>query len=157
MKLMRLLLALMLAGFSARAASIEGDVTLPYIKPKSRGASFTVDFGTTVKAACAWRVGEYYGWETLLASATVKNAGDKSLWVQCCVAFYDKDRKLVATAAQALTDRDGLKPGKPRRLPLCRIILPRDKYKDIVFYQATLYETDTPPLPKKGSILLEDP
>jgi len=157
MKLIRFLLASMLAIFSAQAASIEGDVTLPYTKPKTRGTPFTVEFGSVVKAACAWQVGEYFGWETVFAAATVKNTGAKPVWVQYCVAFFDKDKNLVAAADRALTDREGLKPGKSKRLPLCRIILPRDRYKDIVSYQATLYETDTPPLPKRDSILLEDP
>jgi hypothetical protein len=73
------------------------------------------------------------------------------------VAFYDKDRKLVGAAAQAFTTRRGLKPGASRTLGPCRIILPKDKYKDIVSFQAVINETGTPPSKKKESLLLEDP
>jgi hypothetical protein len=38
-----------------------------------------------------------------------------------------------------------LKPGESTQLGSCLIHLPKDKYKDIVSYQAVIYETDKPP------------
>jgi hypothetical protein len=35
--------------------------------------------------------------------------------------------------------------------------LAKDRYRDIVSYQAVIYETDKPLLKTKDSILLEDP
>ena len=157
MKSIAALMTWLLLAVSVLAASSEGEVTLPYTSPKAKPAPYRVEFGGIVKASCAWQVGEYYGWQTIFGGAVVKNTGSKPMWVQYCVAFYDRDKKLVGTASQSVPVREGLPPGKSKRLTLCRIILPRDRYKDITSYQATLYEIDTPPLARKGSILLEDP
>ena len=39
---------------------------------------------------------------------------------------------------------EGLKPGEKTQLASCLITLPKDKYKEIKFYQAILYESDLP-------------
>ena len=78
------------------------------------------------------------------------------MWVQCSIAFYDTNKNLVGTAAQAFLPRRGLKP-RQHKLGTCRIVLPRDKYRDIVSYQAAISEIASPPSKQKEPILLEDP
>ncbi len=92
-----------------------------------------------------------------MVQVTITNTGSKPMWGQCYIAFYDRDKNVVGTAAQAFVSRRDLKPKTSRTLPLHRIILPREKYRDIVSYQAVLQETNAPPLEKKDSILLEEP
>jgi len=40
---------------------------------------------------------------------------------------------------------DGLKSGEETILGSCLVHLPKDKYKEIVSYQAIIYETDVAP------------
>jgi hypothetical protein len=157
MKLMFYVLASMLLTLSARAASIEGVMTLPYGLSDTNGTALTGQFGDAVKATWSCRVGEFYGWETVFARVTITNTGSQPMWGQCCMAFYDKDKKLVGTVAQPFIARRGLKSRASRTFNPCRLILPKDRYRDIVSYQAVIHETITPPLKKKESILLEDP
>ena len=78
------------------------------------------------------------------------------MWGQCSVAFYDQDRNLIGAATQTFIARRGLKP-RAHKLGMCRIILLKDKYRDVVSYQAVVSETASPSLKKKEAILLEDP
>lgn len=157
MKGIYLLVGWLLLAPPAQAASVEGEIALPYSISNTAGAAEIKRFGKVVKASCSCRVAEFFGWEAVFAQLTVTNTGSKPMWGQYCLAFYDKDRRLVGTVAQSFIVRSGLKPGKSRTLGPCRIILPRDKYKEIVSYQATICETDKPPTKQKDSILLEDP
>lgn len=150
-------LAAMLLALSLRAASAAGDITLPFSLTDTNRTVSTRPFGDVVKATWSCRAGEFYGWETVFAQVTVTNTGSKPMWGECCLAFYDMNKNLVGTAAQMFTTRRGLRPRTSRTLSLCRIILPRDKYKEIVSCRAVLQETDTPPLKGKNSILLEEP
>jgi hypothetical protein len=156
---MRLIVLALVLAFcvTSEAASIEGEITLPFSLADANGTALTKQSGDQVKASWSCRVSQFYGWETIFAQLTVTNTGSKTRWGQCCLAFYDKDKKLVGTAAQTFTSRRGLKPRTARKLNVCRIILPRDKYKDIVSYEAVIHEMDTPPAKNKESILLEDP
>jgi hypothetical protein len=78
------------------------------------------------------------------------------MWGQCSLAIYDQDRKLVGTATHTFLARRGLK-ARTQKLGACRIVLPKDKYRDVVSYQAVINETASPPLKQKEPILLEDP
>ena len=156
MKVLAHAAVLILLAVPSHGASIEGDITLNYTNVNTGGAVFRKEFGDVLRITCAWRAGEVSGKEAVFAGGTARNTGSKAMWFQYFVAFYDKDRKLVGTAAQIFSGRDGVKPGKSTRLRSARIYLPRGKYKEIVSYQAIIYELDTP-LQKSGSILLEDP
>ena len=150
-------LASMVLALSAQAASIEGDITLPYSVMDTNKTVQTGECGDAVKATWSCRVGEFYGWETIFARVTITNTGSKLMWGQCSVAFYDQDKKLVGTATQTFTARRGFKPGS-RRLGFVRtIVLPKNRYRDIVSYQVVVNETDAPPSKQKGPLLLEDP
>jgi hypothetical protein len=89
MKCIPPLLALMLLSVSALAASIQGDITLPYSIMDTNKTVKTREVGDAVKARWSCRVGEVNGWETIFAHVTITNTGSKPMWGQCSVAFYD--------------------------------------------------------------------
>ncbi len=95
---------------------------------------FNREFGDVVKATCKWRVGEFFGQETVFAGITVKNTGAKPMFFDYYVAFFDKDKKLVGATGQGSFGDDALKPGEATQMGSCMIHLPKDKYKEIVSY-----------------------
>jgi hypothetical protein len=149
-------LALTLLALSAQAASVQGEIKLPYSVMDTNKTVKTRECGDAVKASWSCRVGQFYGWETVFARVTLSNVGSKPKWGQCSVAFYDQDKNLVGTATQTFIARRGLKP-RARKLGVWRIVLPKDRYQDIVSYQVVINETSTPPSKQKEPILLEDP
>jgi hypothetical protein len=128
----------------AGTTAIEGDITLNYTKSWSGEGVFKKDFGDVVKAAAKWHVGDFFGEETVFAEITVTNTADKTMYFHYYVAFFDKNRKLVGSTGQG----GSLKPAERTQMGSCLIQLPPDGYKDIVSYQAVLYETDVPPKKK---------
>jgi hypothetical protein len=148
MKYIPALLVSILTAFSAHSAVVEGNVKLAYSDSMFAKDTFKKEFGDVVKATTAWRAGEFFGQETVFAGVSVKNTGTKPMYFNYYVAFYDKDKKLVGASGQGSFGDDGLKPGEETQLGSCLIHLPKDKYKDIVSYQAVIYETDTAPKKK---------
>jgi len=146
MKLFLQTLLILLFAVSMRAASIEGNIQLKFAKSAFDEGVFNKEFGDVVKATCAWRAGDFFGKETVFAGVSVKNTGSKPMYFHYYVAFFDKNKKLVGAAGQSTSN--SLQPGKETQLASCLISLPKDRYKDIVSYQAVLYETDI--APKKG-------
>ncbi len=98
-----------------------------------------------MKATTDYRAGEFFGEETVFAGIRVKNTGTKPMFFQYYVVFFDKDKKLVGASGQGSFGDEGLKPGEETQLGSCLIKLPKDKYKEIVSYQAVIYETDIAP------------
>ena len=139
---------LLLFAISLRADSIQGDVKLKYSTDSFEENGFKKEFGKVVKATTNWHVGEFFGEETVFAGITVKNTGTKPMFIRYYVAFFDKDKKLIGAVGQGSFGDEGLKPGEETQLGSCLIQLPKDKYKDIVSYQAVIYESD--PAPKKN-------
>jgi hypothetical protein len=138
----------LLASFSVEAASISGAVTLKESGAFEGDAPFKKEFGDIVKATTDWRTGDFFGDETVFAGVTIKNTGTKTMVYRYYVAFFDKDKKLLGTAAQGSFHDSGLKPGGTVQLGSCLIHLPKDRYKEIASYQAVIYESEAPP-PKK--------
>ncbi len=101
-----------------------------------------------MKAKTQWRVGDFFGKETVFAGATVKNTGTKPMYFEYYVAFFDKDKKLIGAAGQSSFGDDGIKPGEETQLGSCLIHLPKGKYKDIASFQVVLWESDQPPKKK---------
>jgi hypothetical protein len=130
------------------ASSIEGDIKLKYSDSMFSEDSFKQEFGDVVKATCNWRVGEFFGKETVFAGITVKNTASKPMFFEYYVAFFDKNKKLIGATGQGSFGDDGLKPGEKTQMGSCMIHLPKDKYKEIVSYQAVIYETDIAPKKK---------
>jgi len=131
----------------AGTSTIEGDIKLNYSKTFDEG-NFQKEFGGVVKATANWHAGEFFSEETVFAGITVKNTGAKPMFFHYYVAFFDKDKKLVGATGQGSFSDDGLEPGKETQLGSCLVHLPKDKYKDIVSYQAVIYETDVSPKKK---------
>lgn len=144
MKFITLTLTMMALAVSLRAAEIEGNIQLKYSDSMFSNDAFNTEFGNVVKATCNWYAGDFFGQETVFAGITVKNTGSKPMFFNYYVAFYDKDKKLVGAAGQG-SFGDGLKPGEETQMGSCLIHLPKDRYKDIVSYQAVIYETDIAP------------
>lgn len=145
MKFIPQILLILLAAASLQAASIEGNIQLKYTDSAFDDGVFNQNFGDVVKATCAWRVGNFFGDETVFAGVTVKNTGTKPMFFHYYVAFYDKDKKLVGATGQGSFGKAGLKPGVEEQTGSCLIALPKDRYKDIVSFQAVIYETDQAP------------
>jgi hypothetical protein len=156
MKWISQLSALMLFVLSVYGASVQGDITLPYSALDTNKTVQTKECGDAVKAAWNYRVGTFYGWETIFAKVSLTNTGSKPMWGQCSIAFYDQDKNLVGTATQTFIARRGFKP-RARKAGTWRIVLPKDRYRDIVSYQIVINETAAPPSKQKEPILLEDP
>jgi hypothetical protein len=148
MKLIPCIIGFTLLALSARAAAIEGDIKLNYSDSMFSKETFKKELGDVVKATCDWRAGEFFGKETVFAGITVKNTGAKPMFFQYYVAFYDKNKKLVGASGQGTFGDEGLKPGESTQMGSCLIHLPKDKYKEIVSYQAVIYETDIAPKKK---------
>ena len=133
---------------STHGAAVSGEITLKETDSFAK-ESFVKVFGDTLKATTKWRVGDFFGKQTVFAGVTVKNTGTKPIAFEYCVAFYDKNRKLVGAASQSSFSDEGLKPGTDLQLGSCLIKLPKDKYKEIKYYEAVLYEMA--PQPKKAT------
>jgi len=136
------LIAIVSTGF---AASISGPITLKFDDSPFSKDGFTKEFGDNVKAACSWRVGDFFGKQTVFAGFTAKNTSKKVMFFNYYVAFFDKEKNLIGATGQGSFGDDGLAPGKEEQLGSCMIFLPKDRYKDIVSYQAIIYESDIPP------------
>jgi len=145
MKLVLQTLFVMFFAVSLQAAQIEGNIQLKFAKDAYDDGVFKQEFGDVLKADCAWYAGNFFGEETVFAGVTVKNTGSKPMWFRYYVAFYDKDKKLVGATGQGHTGPNGLRPGDSEQEASCLFGLPKDRYKDIVFYQAVIYETDQAP------------
>jgi hypothetical protein len=83
------MLPLMLSALSVQAASIHGNITLPYSTMDTNKTIQTRQVGDAVKATWKCRIGEFYGWETVFAQVTITNTVSRPVWGQCSVAFYD--------------------------------------------------------------------
>lgn len=124
---------------TTRGAAVSGEIALKETDSPAK-ESFVKVFGDTLKATTHWRVGDFFGKQTVFAGVTVKNIGKSPLAFEYCVAFYDKDRKLIGAASQSSFGNEGLKPGTDLQLGSCLIKLPKNKYKEIKYYEAVLYE-----------------
>jgi hypothetical protein len=148
MKWLCALLALIGSALPLFASSLEGEIFLKYDESAFSKQRFEKEFGEVVKATTQWRVGDFFGKETVFAGATVKNTGTKPMFFEYYVAFFDKDRKLIGAAGQSSFGDEGLKPGEETQLGSCLVHLPKGKYKDIASFQAVLWESDRPPKKK---------
>ena len=139
MKIITILFCLLTV--SLHAAIIRGEIKLNYEKSAFDANVFKTEFGDTVKATTSWYAGEFFGEETVFAGVTVKNTGTTPMSYNYYVAFFDKNKKLVGTAAQGSVS-SGLKPSQETQLGSCLIRLPKDKYKEILYYEAVIYEAE---------------
>jgi hypothetical protein len=148
MKLFVLAMITMFMVMSANAESIEGEIRLLYTESAFSKDIVKREFGGIVKVTTEWRAGEFFGKQTVYAGARIRNTSDRPMFFHYYVAFFDKNKKLVGSAGQGSFGDKGLEPGKETQLGSCLIHLPPDRYKDIVSYQAVIYETDQAPKKK---------
>lgn len=146
MKIVSMLLFAMFLALTTSAASIEGNIKIARSSNGTTENAFKKQFGDVVKATTKWYAGEFFGTETVYAGVEVRNTGRKPMYYQYYVAFFDKDKKLIGATAQAPVGKaQGLKPNEEGYLASCLILLPKNKYKEIVSYQAVIYESDVAP------------
>lgn len=93
-------------------------------------------------------MGDFFGKQTVFAGINVTNTSAKPMVFEYYVAFFDKNRKLIGASAQSSFGDDGLKPGGHTQLGSCLIKLPTDKYKEIKYYEAVIYESEPKPKSK---------
>jgi hypothetical protein len=146
---MKRLLFLLLASFVSlscfAASTLNGEINLEFHNKRDISEkAFKKEFGETIKATTEWYVGDFFGKEVVFAGVTVKNTGKVSKAYQYYVAFFNKDKELIGAIGQSSFGDEGLKPGEKTQLASCLITLPKDKYKEIKFYQAIFYESDLP-------------
>jgi len=142
-------LIVLLAAVSLHAQSVlRGDIKLKYSDSMFSEDAFKKEFGGVVKATTDWHAGDFFGQETVFAGITVKNTGSRPMFFRYYVAFFDKDKNLIGATGQGSFGKKGLKPGEETQMASCLIELPKDKYKEIVSYQALIYESDTAPKEK---------
>lgn len=141
-------LFLLLLAVSLRAEMIQGNIKLSYSESMFDKNVFKKEFGNVVKATTSWHAGDFFGQETVFAGINIKNTGTKRMFFNYYVAFFDKDKRLIGASGQGSFGDDGLKPGEETQMGSCLIQLPKDKYKEIVSYQAVIYESDTAPKKK---------
>jgi hypothetical protein len=132
----------------AASTTTEGPITLVYDESPFSEKIFKKEFGNILKVTCNWRVGDFFGKETVFANITVKNTSAKPMYFNYYVAFFDKNGRLVGSTGQGSFGDDGIKPGDSDQMGSCLIHLPAGRYKDIATYQAVIYETDTAPKKK---------
>ncbi len=147
MKLITALILFLTASLHAQSI-IQGDIKLNYSENMFASDTFKKEFGNVVKATTDWHAGDFFGKETVSAGVSVRNTGTKMMFFQYYVAFFDKDKNLVGATGQGSFGDEGLKPGEGTQLGSCLISLPANKYKEIVSYQAVIYETDIAPKKK---------
>ena len=143
-------LFLLLAAVSLKAQSaIQGGIKLTYLESRGHvtdtSNAFKKEFGNVVRATTEWYAGDFLGQESVSACVSVKNTGTKPMLYNYYVAFFDQNKNLVGAVTQGSFGKNGMKPGGETFLGSCQIILPKDKYKSIVSYQAVIYETDASP------------
>ncbi len=126
---------------TSQCATIEGEVSLKEGDPFDK-ISFVRTFGDTVKATTNWRVGDFFGKQTIFAGITVTNTGHKTVTCHYYVAFFDAKKKLIAAVGQDSFENGGLKPGEGAQLGSCLIKLPKGTYKQIKLYEAVIYDDE---------------
>jgi hypothetical protein len=100
-----------------------------------------VSLGNKVKAECSYYINpDLFGKKVISVQARIKNTSDKLMYYGYYVAFFDKDKGLVACSSFG-GPLAKLNPGKETFIGNV-IELPFDQIKKIVSYQVTLLEDE---------------
>jgi hypothetical protein len=101
-----------------------------------------VSLGNKVKADCSYYIiPDFLGKKVISVQARIKNTSKKVMYYGYYVAFFDKDKKLVACSSFGGGTIAKLKPGEETNIGNV-IELPPDQVKKIVSYQVTLQEDE---------------
>jgi hypothetical protein len=100
-----------------------------------------VSLGNKVKADCSYYIiPNFLGRKVISVQARIKNTSDKLMYYGYYVAFFDKDKSLVACSSFA-GSLAKLDPGKETNIGNV-IEVPVDQLKRIASYQVTLLEDE---------------
>ena len=99
-----------------------------------------VSLGDKVKAECSYYIiPDFLGKKVVSVGARIKNTSGKLMYYGYYVAFFDKDKKLVACSSFGGSQIAKLDPGKETYIGNV-LELPPDQIKRIASYQVTLLE-----------------
>jgi hypothetical protein len=97
-----------------------------------------VSLGNKVKAECSYYINpDLFGKKVISVQARVKNTSDKVMYYGYYVAFFDKDKNLVACSSFNGPIANGKEKNIGNVIPL-----PSHQLKSIAFYQVTLLEDE---------------
>jgi hypothetical protein len=127
----------------ARPDTKSGDANLQELKSEDVAKkAVKVNLGDKVKAECSYYIQpDFFGKKVVSVGARVKNTSDKVMYYGYYVAFFDKDKKLVACSSFGGGQIAKLDPGKETFIGNV-LELPPDQIKKIASYQVTLLEGD---------------
>lgn len=126
---------------SAIADSKSGKAELQELKTGETEKALKVSLGDRVKADCKFFViPDFFEKKVVSVQARIRNTGDKTLYYGYYVAFFDKDKQLIATSSFGGSIAK-LDPGKETNIGNV-IQLPPDQIKRIAHYQVTVLEDD---------------
>src|SRR5262249_25483289 len=101
-----------------------------------------VSLGNKVKADWSYYINpDFFGKKVISVQARIKNTSDKVMYYGYYVAFFDKDKNLVACSSFGGGEFALLDPGKETTIGN-GIELPSDQLKRIVAYQVTVLEDE---------------
>ena len=122
MKFLGAAVLLIASALVANAASLEGEITLKYDESAFSKQRFEKEFGEVVKAKTQWRVGNFFGKETLFAGAVVRNTGTTTMYFEYYVASFDQGGKLIERGcARKLSQGNGWGHIRKIRVPWERV------------------------------------
>ncbi|HEV3203015.1 MAG TPA: hypothetical protein VGY77_01470 [Gemmataceae bacterium] len=100
-----------------------------------------VSLGDKVKANCSYYINpDFFGKKVISVQANIKNTSNKLMYYGYFVAFFDKDKNMIACSSFS-GDIAKLDAGKETNIGNV-IQLPADQINKIVSYQVTLLEDE---------------
>jgi hypothetical protein len=118
------------------AASKSGDIKLP----EGFDKAVKVELGDTLKAECHFYINDFFGKKVISPQATIKNPSKKTMYFGYYVAFYDKDKNLLACTSFS-GDLAKVEPGKETSVGNI-VELPVALLGKVASYQVTLLEDE---------------
>jgi len=134
---------LLTAALPASSETKSGEADLQELKDQDVAKkAIKVSLGDKVKAECSYYIiPDFLGMKVVSVGARVKNTSDKVMYFGYYVAFFDKDKKLVACSSLGGGPINKLDPGKETFIGNV-LELPPDQIKKIASYQVTLLEDE---------------
>jgi hypothetical protein len=116
-----------------------GEAKLQELKARDVSAkALKVSLGDKVKADCTYYImPDFLGKRAVSVQARIKNSAGKPMYFGYYVAFFDKDKNLIATSFASKKLDPGEKIIIGNAIPL-----PSEQLKRIAFYQVTLLEDE---------------
>ena len=125
----------------ACADTKSGEAKLQELKGQEIFAkALKVVLGQKIKTECLYYIiPDFMGRKVVSVGAHIKNTSDKLMYFGYHVAFFDKNKNLIAASSFS---NDKLEPGKETEIGNV-LELPRSELGKIAFYQVTVLEDET--------------